>query len=738
MNLRTPLAASLVLATSFVAAGRAPAVCFDYGTSSHAVRCFDPAAGQAIARTDTHLFGIFGSELRVYEIDGPEPPVATLTLPSSSPQYAAISGSFLYVSDTSPYRLDIVDVSDPANPQLRGALVGVGGALDADGTLVAIAERLSGLFVIDVSNPDAPTLVGTETTDHAFCVDLVGSIAYVGGDTTFRVIDISVPGAPVEIGEAVTGPPYGYYAPYAIAADGDRVWMAYAYYEQDPYYPSWGGKIGLYDVATPSAPVQVTNIPRACLGLTIAGDFLFARQADGGYLSIDVSTPTAPNETTILGWPAGPAVGDAAGRVWHIGSSGLTEFALTDYSPADWTSSPTGDGGPSSLTTWNDYLVVGTTGYGFDSAVRVYDASPSAPTEIGAANMHSQQVSNVLADGDLAVCDTFLRESGSLTGTRILDLSDPTHPHELMNHFPGRNNSLGSDLEAPFLYGYWEDVPRVTEISPDGAVTPRGTLPVNAVLYRAIGNGLLVASTTSDLAVIDVSDPDAPAQIGSVALAQISDFRVQGTLLYARSALQRKLYVYDFTVPSAPTVLGEVTTFLTGVSCVVGDGVVYCGIEAIDVTDPSEPVVAGELSRSVIAYVNHAPFSFTGGYEIHSFPWTSGWHWISANYPQCISAVDAPDVAVLAPTLAPPFPNPFRASTALRFGLTRAGSASLSVFDAAGRRVRSLGESSLTAGEHELVWDGRDAAGRPVAAGVYFLRLATPEREDVQRVVRLR
>jgi hypothetical protein len=40
-----------------------------------------------------------------------------------------------------------------------------------------------------------------------------------------------------------------------------------------------------------------------------------------------------------------------------------------------------------------------------------------------------------------------------------------------------------------------------------------------------------------------------------------------------------------------------------------------------------------------------------------------------------------------------------------------------------GRRVAVLVDGALEAGAHEAVWDGRDAAGRPAAAGVYLYRL---------------
>lgn len=68
-------------------------------------------------------------------------------------------------------------------------------------------------------------------------------------------------------------------------------------------------------------------------------------------------------------------------------------------------------------------------------------------------------------------------------------------------------------------------------------------------------------------------------------------------------------------------------------------------------------------------------------------------------------------------------PNPFNPRTTIRFALPHAGAARLAVYDLAGRLVRTLVDGSLPQGASEVVWDGRDAAGRSVATGAYVARL---------------
>jgi hypothetical protein len=84
------------------------------------------------------------------------------------------------------------------------------------------------------------------------------------------------------------------------------------------------------------------------------------------------------------------------------------------------------------------------------------------------------------------------------------------------------------------------------------------------------------------------------------------------------------------------------------------------------------------------------------------------------------------------------YPNPFRAATALAFELPAAGPARLAVYDASGRRVRTLLDGESSAGPHEVAWDGTDDAGRTVPPGVFVSRLVAGDRVESRWLVRLR
>lgn len=69
------------------------------------------------------------------------------------------------------------------------------------------------------------------------------------------------------------------------------------------------------------------------------------------------------------------------------------------------------------------------------------------------------------------------------------------------------------------------------------------------------------------------------------------------------------------------------------------------------------------------------------------------------------------------------FPNPFNSVTAICYQLSATNFINLSIYDLLGRRVRTLVDKTEAAGNHSIVWDGRDESGQPVSSGVYFYKL---------------
>lgn len=87
--------------------------------------------------------------------------------------------------------------------------------------------------------------------------------------------------------------------------------------------------------------------------------------------------------------------------------------------------------------------------------------------------------------------------------------------------------------------------------------------------------------------------------------------------------------------------------------------------------------------------------------------------------------------------LLPAAPDPSRGMVRLRFELAVAAPARLEILDAAGRRVRTLLDAALPAGQHDRAWDARNDRGEAAPPGIYFVRLRTPVGTWSQRFTRL-
>lgn len=77
--------------------------------------------------------------------------------------------------------------------------------------------------------------------------------------------------------------------------------------------------------------------------------------------------------------------------------------------------------------------------------------------------------------------------------------------------------------------------------------------------------------------------------------------------------------------------------------------------------------------------------------------------------------------------LEPPFPNPMTwLCVDLSFAIEREGNVDLSIFDAQGRKVRSLMRGWHPAGPGAAFWNGKREDGSQASNGVYFVRLKAP------------
>ena len=79
--------------------------------------------------------------------------------------------------------------------------------------------------------------------------------------------------------------------------------------------------------------------------------------------------------------------------------------------------------------------------------------------------------------------------------------------------------------------------------------------------------------------------------------------------------------------------------------------------------------------------------------------------------------------------------DPFNPLTTLSFALPRSSYVRLSIFDLAGRHVRTGVDETRSPGRHTVIWEGVDGEGRAVASGVYLYRMEAGSFVRTRRMV---
>ena len=88
------------------------------------------------------------------------------------------------------------------------------------------------------------------------------------------------------------------------------------------------------------------------------------------------------------------------------------------------------------------------------------------------------------------------------------------------------------------------------------------------------------------------------------------------------------------------------------------------------------------------------------------------------------------------------YPNPFNPTTAITFDIPGTMGTkqrvSLNVYDIRGRRVRTLINSELEPGSHQVIWDGSNEKGERVSSGIYLYTLRSGDRQFTRKMEMLK
>ncbi|MCF8086657.1 MAG: Ig-like domain-containing protein [Desulfotignum sp.] len=224
--------------------------------------------------------------LRIIDISDPAQPQLVGSAAAASPLHeVAVIDDVAYVANEES-GLQLLNVSDPADPQFFAAIDTPGSAMRfviQDDTAF-LADGNSGLQIIDIKDSQQMKIVGSaDTPGFARGVAVAGNYVYVADDTSgLQVIDISDPANPQIKGTVDTpGDAWSVRIIGQVAYVADRL-----------------GGIQLVDISLPLDPKIIGEIKLEsgawAWDMTVAGNTAYVANCAYGILVLDVSDPAKP------------------------------------------------------------------------------------------------------------------------------------------------------------------------------------------------------------------------------------------------------------------------------------------------------------------------------------------------------------------------------------------------------------------------------------------------------------
>ncbi|MDG1223794.1 MAG: T9SS type A sorting domain-containing protein [Candidatus Marinimicrobia bacterium] len=89
-------------------------------------------------------------------------------------------------------------------------------------------------------------------------------------------------------------------------------------------------------------------------------------------------------------------------------------------------------------------------------------------------------------------------------------------------------------------------------------------------------------------------------------------------------------------------------------------------------------------------------------------------------------------------TLYQNYPNPFNPNTTLSYILSRASFVNITVYDMAGKAIKTIINSSQNAGLKKVEWNATNDKNEPVSAGLYIYKMQTNEFTKTKKMLLLK
>lgn len=495
--------------------------------------------------------------LAIYDFNASPSLRGQLNYPGNLPRPATaiwVDGNYAYVhyEAGSGGKLAIVNVSNPDSPSLAGELT----FPSSDPTYISMAKSGNYLYlfpyqgnfaVVDVSNPASPVLVRRVTATASAGV-VVGSRLYTAeGANGIRIYDLSQPDNPTLVNTINAVSNIG-----RVAAVNGRL------YALRSYNPPL--QLHIFELTDPDAPNLVgTYSTERVAGLAAMGNLVFLSGFEKGTEVLDVANPSAPQQVRVLPYHYVQNADTSSGFALMQGQS-----ILVLYNPNTGQERRTELPYPIRAEQRGNFIYAVQ-----ETSVVAFDISnPSMPSVRGTAYLDIQRESNtnlaLIGANHVAVSAAGVLYIYEHTGSMLNEVARrdpggfPTTGFGDRVRVSGDTLAMSTRLSRVQLY----DVSNPANPQERGFITASTKFDIQGNLLYAVQG----STTSSTLRVYNIDDPDTPTEIGSVALPQnqiISDIAA-GSGYVLTSDWQGNLALVDVRTPSTPQIVAQLT--VAGVS----------------------------------------------------------------------------------------------------------------------------------------------------------------------------
>ncbi|MDK9700089.1 MAG: T9SS type A sorting domain-containing protein [bacterium] len=667
----------------------------------------------------------------------------------------AVEGNYVYIA-TDVTGLRILDISDPSSPHEVASFRPQFPItkVQVHDTLAFVSNGNHQVHIVSISSPLAPRYLSHfDAVSSILSFFINDTLLFLACDTNgVRIVSITNPEAPVEVGFFDTA---GNTA--AICVEG-----------QTTYVADGSNGVRILNTSNPMAPIEVGSFVNGqnYTRIDVKDSIVYAY----GTYRLNVLNVRSPSLPVLI-------------QRITVGVNYLKIFFNQSYVYVNTISLNVYQRLPSdslaSLGTMSNFMCHGEiemrNNHLYDCSISFLNISSFAsPTTVETVCNYPLPQNTVLG---VTMHDSLAFVSCSEYGLRFVDLVDPEHPQEI-SHIDahGSVEDVKVDGNTAFVAEYNFGLSVVDITNPYSPIV-LDTLQNNAYCIEIHGD-YLFATNGNYLKIFDISRSDSIFETASITriseYANVYDMAFSNNYLYLTDGWLNTVYCLNVIDPYSPFVDGTFSLTQYGPLGIDADNnYLYIsntrGYEVFNASNPDSIVSVSLLQLNGTSYglklADHqlAVSLFNAGIGVvnvwdPSNPYLTGFYrridskmvnlsWMG-NHVVCantysLDVYDVSDALGVREVIAskPPteyqlhqnFPNPFNATTTIEYALPNAGRVELKLFDLMGREVSTLVDRMQTPGTYQVKVNSEQ-----LSSGTYFYRLSVGSFVATRKFVVLR